>query len=208
METSLPVMNAEGQDAGSVDLNEQWLESERGEQAVHDCIVAFLNARRAGSASTKTRREVRGGGAKPYRQKGTGRARAGSVRSPLWRGGGTTFGPRPRKYVNKVNRKVKTLALRRTLAERVADEAVTVVDSIQLEEPRSRLLRDLLARLGAGQNVLVVVDKLDRNLRLAARNFTNVNVMESGSVNPYWLLRHHKVLFSKAGLESFGERLV
>lgn len=208
METKLPVVNAAGQSAGTFELDIAWLEAERGDQAVKDTVVAYLAKMRAGTAKTKNRGEVSGGGAKPWRQKGTGRARAGSNRSPIWRKGGITFGPVPRSYEKKVNRSARRLALKRTFTERVSENAVIVVDSITLAEPKTKQVVAFLNAIGAGQDVLIVVDSLENtNLQLAAGNLPGVDVMRAGAVNPYWLLIFKKIVFTKAALELFSKRL-
>ena len=207
MAKDLQILSSDGTPGETFELKDAWLELRRGGQAVHDSVVAFLAARRAGTASTKTRAMVRGGGAKPYSQKGTGRARAGSIRSPLWRGGGVIFGPHPRDFSKRINRKVRALALKRAFSERVEAGDVLVVEDISLDEPRTRLLTGLLSRIGAGQNALVVVDEVADNVRLAARNLPDVDVMQQSSVNAYWTLLFRKIVFTRAGLQGFLERL-
>lgn len=207
METNLPVISADGQSAGNVELNPKWLEAEKGEQAVHESVVAYLAGLRAGTACTKTRTHVRGGGAKPYRQKGTGRARAGSIRSPLWRGGGITFGPQPRSYAKKINRKVQKLALKRAFTERVAEGSVIIVDDVKMEEPKTKKMASYLNSVGAGDNALIVVDDYDTNTLLSVRNMMSVDVVESSALNVYNILLFGKLVFTKAGLEAFGKRL-
>jgi large subunit ribosomal protein L4 len=205
--TTLPIKNLAGAEAGVFELDDAALERQKGKQAVHDTVVAYLAAQRAGTACTKTRGEVRGGGAKPWPQKGTGRARAGSSRSPLWRGGGITFGPRPRSYRKKINQKVRQLALRRALAERVDAGEVIVVDQLELAAAKTKALRQILATLGAGDNALIVVDRLTPNLRLSVRNLPAVQAMDAASVHTYQLLLHRRVVATRAGLEALAARL-
>lgn len=225
MATTLNIKDAKGADAGSMEINEAWLEREKGEQAVKDSVVAFMAACRAGTASTKTRGKVSGGGAKPWRQKGNGRARAGSSRSPVWRGGGIAFGPQPRSYDKKVNKKVEKLALRRAFTDRVDQNEVILVDEIpdmrDNGAPKTKKMIAFLEAIGAGQNALVLdvpVDEcdceecskeLDRSysLELAANNLGSVLVMNAASVNPYYLMYFRKVVITKAGLEVLGARL-
>jgi len=204
---SLPAYTSAGEAAEPIPVDPAFLEFEKGEQAVHDAVVAFLAAQRAGSACTKRRGEVSGGGRKPWRQKGTGRARHGSIRSPLWRGGGVVFGPKPRRFTKHINKKVKRLAARRAFSERVRDGDVLVADTVDLPEPRTKLAAEFLDRLGAGRNVLIVVDEISPNLYLGTRNLPDVDVIRAAQVNAYWLLRRRKVLFSRAGLDAFVERL-
>ncbi len=204
---SLPVKNAQGQETGAVEIRPEWLEFEKGAQAVHLAVVAHRAACRSGTACTKTRSEVRGGGAKPWRQKGTGRARAGSTRSPLWRGGGTIFGPKPRDYSKKVNKKVRRLAVKRAFSERLKAGDVLVVEDIAPSRPKTREVKALLSGVGAGEHVLVVVNSPSENLKLGARNLPNVQVLPAAAVDTYRLLRYRKILFDKAGLEAFLARI-
>ncbi len=207
MENTIPILDAAGKQSAMFELDEAWLEREKGTQAVHDSVVAFLAGMRAGTACTKTRGEVRGGGAKPWRQKGTGRARAGSIRSPIFRGGGVTFGPRPRSFAKKVNRKIQKLALRRAFAARFDEGSVIIVDQININEPKTKLMISFLESIGAGQDVLLVVDQYATNMLLAARNLPGVETMTAGTVNVYWMLLFKKIVFTKAALEAFGSRI-
>jgi large subunit ribosomal protein L4 len=203
MQSTLSILNSDGTGAGSLDLQDGWIELEKGTQAVHDSVVAFMARQRAGTACTKTRAAVAGGGAKPYRQKGTGRARAGSTRSPVWVGGGTAFGPVPRSYAKKVNRKVERLALKRAFSERVNAGDVIVVADLDLAEPRTRLMAGLLKSVGAGDDALVIVDELRPEVLLAARNLPRAEVMKASMVNSYWMLLFRKVVFTRAGFDAF-----
>ena len=205
--TSLAIINEQGSAAGEVEVNEAWLEREKGQEALHDTIVAYLATKRAGTAATKNRKLVRGGGAKPYRQKGTGRARAGSNRSPIWRGGGVIFGPQPRSYAKKVNKKVRRLAMRHAFAGVVDDGKVIVLDKLEVAEPKTKALLAILNKIDAGENALIVVDTVTENLKLAGRNLPKVDVVSADNVNVYQLLLHKKVVITSAGLESLGSRL-
>ncbi len=207
METKLNTVNSAGKATGSFELDGAWLEEVKGEQAVKDAIVAFLAKNRAGTAATKTKGMVRGGGAKPWKQKGTGRARAGSIRSPLWRGGGITFGPQPRSYEKAMNHGTRRMALKRAFTERVKEGAVILVDAIELPEAKTRSMAAFLKAVGAGSDVLVVVDALTEPVARAAGNLPGVEVMKASTVNPYWLLLFKKIVFTKAALEAFGKRL-
>ena len=211
MATTLNIKDAKGADAGSFEINEAWLEREKGEQAVKDSVVAFMAGCRAGTASTKTRGKVEGGGAKPWRQKGNGRARAGSSRSPVWRGGGIAFGPQPRSYDKKVNKKVEKLALRRAFTDRIDQNEIILVDEIPdmcvNEAPKTKSVVAYLEAIGAGQNVLLLDADVECCLELAARNLGSVMVMSAASVNPYILMYFRKVVITKAGLEVLGKRL-
>ena len=208
MATTLPLVDMQGGAGTALELSEAWLVREKGDQAVKDSVVAYLAGQRSGSACTKNKKNVHGSSAKPYRQKGTGRARAGTRKSPLWRGGGVVFGPLPRSYAKRVNRKVQQLALRRAFTERVDAGDVLVVNEIAVDEPKTRKLVELLERIGAGQDALVLVDDLSANVATAARNLPCVHVMKAASVNTYLMLQFGKIVFSRAGLEALGKRLV
>ncbi len=207
MENTVPILKIDGSRAGELELKPDWIELEKGDQAVKDSVVAFLAGLRAGTGCAKTRTEVAGGGAKPFRQKGTGRARAGSSRSPIWRGGGIAFPPKPRDFSKKVNRKVQRLAMRRAFSERLAEGNVLVVDELALEAAKTKAMLAALAAIGAGDDVLVVVDEIAPDLALAARNLPGVEVMKVGAVNPYWLLLFKKVVITRAALELLGTRI-
>ena len=213
MATTFAIKGAAGEDTGTVELNEDWLEPVKGEQAVKDSVVAYLAGIRSGTASTKTRGMVSGGGSKPWRQKGNGRARSGSSRSPVWRGGGIVFGPQPRSYAKKVNRKVEKLALRRAFTERVTAGEVIVVDRIadvcdENKAPKTKKMIAFLNAVAAGDCALVLDAEVDSSVELAARNIPNVVVMKAMSVNTYMMLNYDKVVITRAGLETLGERLV
>lgn len=206
--STLSIVNQSGSAAGEVSIDDAWLEREKGEQAVHETVVAYLAGRRAGTACTKTRGKVRGGGAKPYRQKGTGNARAGSNRSPVWRGGGTIFGPQPRSYAKKVNKKVRRLALRRAFTERLDAEAVMVADSAPaLDKPSTKAVAAWLDAIGAGQHTLIIANEVSEALVHSVRNLPKVAVVPAGSLGVYQLLLHRKVLILQDAIEPLGQRL-
>lgn len=207
MATTLPVVDTQGGATASVDVNDAWLEREKGAQAVKDSVVAYLAGQRSGSACTKNKAAVSGSSAKPWRQKGTGRARAGTRKSPLWRGGGIVFGPLPRSYAKHVNRKVQRLALRRAFTDRLDAGDVIVVSDVAVSEPKTRKMVEFLSGIGAGQDALVLVDDLSPSVATAARNLPCVHVMKASSVNAYLILQFRKIVFSRAGLEAFGKRL-
>ena len=159
--SKVQVFDNTGSSSGEYEVNEKWLEREKGDQAVHESVVAYLAGERAGTAKTKTRSEVRGGGKKPFRQKGTGRARAGSTRSPIWRGGGIIFGPQPRSYKKRVNKKIKRLALRRALAERVDAGELVVVEEFSFDSPKTKNAAAFLKSIDAQDRPVVIVsDKI------------------------------------------------
>ena len=205
----LPVINISGQAKGEVEFADELLiKNGKGTQAVHDTVTAYMANQRLGTASTKQISEVHGSGKKPWKQKGTGRARAGSFASPLWRGGGVVFGPKPRDYTINVPKKVKALAFRKALSERLLAGDVVVVDELNLTSHKTKDLAGIVAALG-GKNkpTLVVTEQVDKNLKLAARNLPNVQVEPVGSVNVYELLRFEKIVTTKGALEKLGARL-
>ena len=207
MEKLLKVLNKEGQPVGEFKVEDKWIELEKGEQAVHDVVVAFRNIQRAGTASTKTRAEVRGTGAKPFRQKGTGRARQGSSKSPHYPGGGVAFGPKPRVFFNKVNKKVRKLALKRAFSERLNEAAIHVVDNIEFPDHKTKNAAQLLSNLNLDRKTLMIVKDYTDNALLATDNIQNVLLMKAGSVNVYQLLNCKNVLFSEDAIKEFVERL-
>ncbi|PAU76333.1 50S ribosomal protein L4 [Halovibrio salipaludis] len=180
---------------------------EFNESLVHQVVTAYLAAGRQGSVKQKTRSEVSGGGKKPWRQKGTGRARAGTIRSPIWRGGGTTFASRPRDYSQKVNRKMYRGALRSILSELVRQERLVVVDSITPDQPRTKVFNAKLQELGVQQDALIVSDSVERNLELASRNIPNVAVSDVRGVDPVSLVAHNHVVVTVDALKKFEEML-
>src|SRR5713226_2390981 len=179
----LPVKNIKGQDQGEIQVSFPLVDGGRGTQAVHDTIVAYRAAQRMGTACTKNVGEVAGTNKKPWRQKGTGRARAGSFQSPLWRGGGVVFGPRPRDFGKKVSRKTKQLALRKALSERLRAGDVLLLDSISLASPKTKDFLSVLKALDLKGTALIVAQQADKNLTLASRNIANVALATSDSLN-------------------------
>ena len=176
------------------------------ESLVHQVLTAYRNAGRAGTKAQKSRAEVRGGGRKPYAQKGTGQARAGSNRSPIWVGGGKTFAAKPRSFEQKVNRKMYRGALRSMLSELARTERLLVTDGIQLSEPKTKLLANQLKEWSL-PSVLIVVEATDQKLALAARNLPHVEVLEVGSLNPVSLAAYDKVLMTVGAVKLIEERL-
>jgi large subunit ribosomal protein L4 len=203
----LTIKNIQGGSAGELNLGFQPVEADKGSQAVHDVVVAYMAAQRSGTACTKTMGEVAGSGKKPWRQKGTGRARAGSFASPLWRGGGVVFGPKPRDYTKKVTKKTKQLALRKALTERLNAGEITVVDDIKLDSPKTKGFLGILNSLKVEGTTLLVTDTTNQNLILASRNVENVELAHPTSLNTYQLLRCKNVLFTRAAIEALDNRL-
>jgi large subunit ribosomal protein L4 len=176
------------------------------EALVHQVLKAYRNAARAGTKAQKSRAEVRGGGRKPYAQKGTGQARAGSIRSPIWVGGGRTFAARPRDFAQKVNRKMYRGAMRSMLSELVRQDRLFVTAEIALDAPKTKLLAGQLKSWSL-DNVLIVVEATDQKLDLAARNLPHVEVIEAGALNPLSLAAHEKVLITVGAVKMLEERL-
>jgi len=175
------------------------------EALVHQVVTAYRNAGRSGTKAQKTKAEVRGGGKKPHAQKGTGQARAGSSRSPLWVGGGVTFAAKPRSFAQKVNRKMYQGAIRSMLSELVRQERLVVADKIELDAPKTKLLATKLKGWSL-DNVLIVVEAIDEKLALASRNLPHVNVVTVASVDPVSLARHDKVLVTVGAVKQLEER--
>ncbi|MBI3769387.1 MAG: 50S ribosomal protein L4 [Deltaproteobacteria bacterium] len=172
-----------------------------------DVVRMQTASRRAGSAATKEKGEVRGGGKKPWKQKGTGRARAGSIRSPLWPGGGTTFGPHPRDYGYAIPKRARKTALRSMLAQKLREERLTIVDRIELPETKTKHFVDLLRGLGIDDSVLIVIPDADHRLELAGRNLPRVKVLRVAGLNVYDLLRYHHLVLTQAALQAITERV-
>jgi large subunit ribosomal protein L4 len=190
----------------SMDVADAVFGQDFNEALVHQVVVAFMAAGRAGTHAQKNRAAVRGGGTKPWRQKGTGRARAGTIRSPIWRGGGRTFAATTRDYSQKVNKKAYRAAIRSILSELVRQDRLLVVEGFSLQAPKTKELLGNLKTLDL-DNVLIVHDDPDENLYLAARNLNKVNVVDTAIANPVSLLAFDKVLITVAALRQFEEKL-
>jgi large subunit ribosomal protein L4 len=204
----LSVQTQSGSAAGELEVKFEVIQDNKGQQAVHDTVVAYRAGMRRGTAATKTMGDVAGTGKKPWRQKGTGRARAGSFASPLWRGGGVTHGPQPRDFSKKVNIKVKKLALRRALSERLKAGDVLVVDDLKLSSPKTKDFVALLRQLDLSDKTsLFLVGEENRNASLASRNLPGVALATGASVITYDLLKYDKLVFTKTGFEQIEARL-
>ena len=190
----------------AVNLSEVTFGREYNESLIHQVVVAYMATGRQGTKALKTRSEVRGGGAKPYRQKGTGRARAGTIRSPIWRGGGQTFAAKPRDYYQKVNKKMYRGAMRSILSELIRQDRIVVTNDFSIEGPKTKQVQSLLKDL-ALEDVLIVVEEVDDNLYLGARNLKNVEVVDVQGMNPVTLIRCKKVLFTVGALKKVEEVL-
>ena len=203
----LTIKDTNGKSAGELEVKFPLIEDGKGTQAVHDVVVAHQAAQRMGTACTKTMGEVAGSGKTPWRQKGTGRARAGSFASPLWRGGGVVFGPKPRDFGKKVSRNTKQLALRKARSERLRAGDVLLVDELKLTSPKTKEFLKLLTALELKGTALIVAQGGDQNLTLASRNVSQVRITTSESLNTYDVLRPDKLVFTRGAFEQVEARL-
>ena len=204
----ISIKNLDGKSQGELEVKFALVENGKGTQAVHDAVTAYRAAQRSGTACTKTAGEVAGTHKKPWRQKGTGRARAGSFQSPLWVGGGVVFGPKPRDFSKKISKKTKSLALRKALSERLKAGDVVVVDSFKLSTPKTKDFMNAIKALDIDGTMLVVsCGEENKNLTLASRNISFVDVTTSESLNTYDVLRPDKLLFTKSAFEKVEARL-
>ena len=202
----LQVVDQNNKKVGDIELAPEVFEVEIRPEILNLVVRAQRAAKRAGTHATKNRALKTGGGRKPWRQKGTGRARAGSVRSPLWRGGATIFGPQPRDYSFKVNKKVRKLALQMALSSRVSEEKLTVVKSIDLEEIKTKAFAAVAETLGMGKTLIVAKDA-DEKLTLSARNLPHVKVIEAEQLNVYDVLLYPELVMLEAAAQDVQERL-
>ena len=203
----LTIKDTKGNSQGELETTFTLVEGGKGTQAVHDAVVAYQAAQRMGTACTKTMGEVAGSGKKPWRQKGTGRARAGSFASPLWRGGGVVFGPKPRDFAKKVSRKTRQLAFRKALSERLRAGDVVLVDDLKLTSARTKDFIGVLSALEVKGSALIVSQATDQNLTLASRNVPNVELTTSDTLNTYDVLRPNKLVFTRGAFEQVQARL-
>ncbi|CCQ90309.1 50S ribosomal protein L4 [Nitrospina gracilis 3/211] len=204
----LEIVNTENKKVGTATLSPEVFEGPVREHLVQQYVVMQLATKRSGTASTiENRGDISGGGKKPWRQKGTGRARHGSTRSTIWRGGMTVFGPRPRAYTHKLSKKSRKLAIRSVLAERLQSNNIQVVESLNLEEPKTKQALALLGKLGLPEKTLFLVAEKNPNLELAVRNLPQVNVLSVEGVNVFDLLVHQKIVCTPDSLKKLEERL-
>lgn len=204
----LSVLNIKGEKTSDISLNKELWEMEPNDAVLYDAITLSRNSLRQGTASTKTRSEVSGGGIKPWRQKGTGRARQGSTRAPHWRHGGVVFGPHPRDYDKKMNRKERRLALKSALAYKALDNELVVVDSFKLETAKTKEVVNVLNNLKVSKNVLIVVDELDENMVLATRNLSNVILLQANEINVLDIISSDYMIITEAAVKAIEEVLV
>lgn len=203
----LTVKDLQGKELSSLDVTFPVIENGIGTQAVHDVVVAYQAAQRSGTACTKTMGDVAGSGKKPWRQKGTGRARAGSFASPLWRGGGVVFGPKPRDFSKKVTKATRQLALRKAMSERLKAGDVILVDELKLGAAKTKEFIGVLAALEVKGTALVVTAEIDQKITLASRNVPGVELTTSDFVNTYQVLKYDKLLFTRGAFEKVNQRL-
>ena len=203
----ISVKNTQGKAAGELEVKFELIENGRGTQAVHDTVVAYQAAQRMGTACTKTVGDVAGSNKKPWKQKGTGRARAGSFRSPLWAGGGVVFGPKPRSYAKKVNSRTRQLSLRKALSERLKAGDVVIVDDIKLSSPKTKEFVSVIKALEIKGTALFVSTGENKNLTMASRNLEDVTLTTSETLNTYDVLRPAKLIFTRGAFEKVEARL-
>ncbi len=199
-------MKLKTQGSGTVDVADSAFGAEFNEALVHQVVTAFLSGGRAGTKAQKNRSAVQGGGAKPWRQKGTGRARAGTIRSPIWVGGGRTFAAKPRDYSQKVNKKMYRAALRSVFSELVRQDRLVITDSIEMKAPKTKELAGMLKKLEL-DSVLIVNEAFDEKVFLSARNLPDVGICDAASIDPVVLMRFEKVLITLPALKLVEERL-
>ncbi|MCM2535526.1 50S ribosomal protein L4 [Neobacillus pocheonensis] len=201
------LLNQSGSQVGEIELNETVFGIEPNQHVLFEAIVMQRASLRQGTHKTKVRSEVAGGGRKPWRQKGTGRARQGSIRSPQWRGGGTVFGPTPRSYSYKLPKKVRRLAIKSALSSKVLDENILVLESLAFGTPKTKDFKTVLSGLSVDKKALIVTADLDENVALSARNIPGVTVVTASGINVLDVVNHEKLIMTKAAVEKVEEVL-
>lgn len=206
---TLPIYNTEGKEVDSVKLDKAVFDGTINTAAIYLAVNAYRSNQRQGLSATKTRGEVSGGGRKPWKQKGTGRARVGSIRSPLWRHGGVIFGPHPRDFSCRLPKKIKSLALKSSLNAKVKENNLMVLDGIKLEKPKTKEAAKIFSNLKIKPKIktLLLLDKLDSNLRLALRNINSLNLNLASDTHTYEVMNHQKLIITKDGLHKLTDRL-
>ena len=199
--SKLSVLNTKGEKVKDITLSKEIWGIEPNDAVLYDAITLSRNSLRQGTADTKTRSEVSGGGKKPWRQKGTGRARQGSTRAPHWYHGGVVFGPHPRDYSKKMNRKERRLALKSALAYKAIEKELIVVDNFDIQSSKTKDVKSLLANLKAEKNVLIVVDELNENMILATRNLSNVILLQANEINVLDVISADKMIITEAAVK-------
>ncbi len=201
---NVSVINMSGSEVGSIELNDAIFGIEANEHVMHLAVVQYLANQRQGTQSTKTRAEVRGGGRKPWRQKGTGRARQGSIRSPQWVGGGVVFAPKPRDYSFKMNKKVKRLALQSALSTKVQDKQVIVLEDLTLANVKTKEMAKVLENIKCGK-ALIVMDGVNKNVMLSARNIPDVKTASVNTINVHDILKYNTLVMTKEAVAKIEE---
>ncbi|MCH7731191.1 MAG: 50S ribosomal protein L4 [Candidatus Marinimicrobia bacterium] len=205
----LQVHNTNGEATSKVTVHDSVFKIEPNEDVVYRAVIAEMINSRQGTHSTKTKGEVRGGGRKPWRQKGRGVARAGSIRSPIWRGGGVTFGPKPKKYKARLPKKMKRLARRSVLSQKVKDKAIVILDEIKFDTPKTKLFLEVISNLGIEKKKITFLPwQVDRNVMLSLRNIPNVSLVRAKQVSTIDLLDCDVLLFEKKGITELNEQLL
>jgi len=211
---TLPIYNQEGKEIDSIKLNAAVFDGNVNTHAIYQAVNAFMAGQRSGTASTKTRGEVSGGGKKPWKQKGTGRARVGSIRSPLWRHGGVVFGPHPRDFSFSIPKKIKNLALRSSLNAKIKENNLLVLDALKIAQPKTKEAATVFTNLkiGPGKSkknnlALLLVDKFEPNLKNAMRNLSFLNINLASDTHAYEVMNNKKVVITKDALQALTDRL-
>lgn len=204
----MKVLNTKGEKVSDVKLNETVWAIEPNDTVLYDAITLTRNAERQGTADTKTRSEVRGGGRKPWKQKGTGRARQGSTRAPHWPGGGIVFGPHPRSYSKKMNKKERRLALKSALSYKVIGSELVIIDSLNIADGKTKTMVNILNDLKLNGNILLVVESLNENIVLATRNLPNVILLEASEINTYDVISADVMVVTSEAIKQIEEVLV
>lgn len=204
----LSVHNIKGENIGEVSLRDNIFNTKVNKYLVHQAVKRYLANRRRGTASTKNRSEVRGGGAKPWKQKGTGRARAGTNSSPIWVGGGIVFGPAPRDYSFSLPKKMKVAALKSALSDKLANKEIIIIDKLSLEENKTSKMVEILKNLQAFKKPLIITEKEDNIIALSVRNIKGAQVLPVSKINTYDLISHEKIIITKKALKRIEEVLI
>ncbi|MTI80737.1 MAG: 50S ribosomal protein L4 [Firmicutes bacterium] len=201
------VYNISGDQVGEAELNDKVWGIQPNEHVLHEAVVMQLAGRRLGTHDTKTRSQVRGGGRKPWRQKGTGRARHGTIRSPIWRGGGIVFGPHPRDYKKSLPKKVRRLAMKSALSSKMQSGDILVLESLTMEQPKTKEMVSILNTLEVGNKALVVTAEKDENVTKSARNIPGIKPLRAEGLNVYDILHHDKLVITKDAVTKVEEVL-
>ncbi|WP_390406506.1 50S ribosomal protein L4 [Lacticaseibacillus jixiensis] len=204
---NVTLFKQDGSENGTVELNDAIWAIEPNDNVVFDAVIMQRASLRQGTSKVKNRHEVSGGGRKPWRQKGTGRARQGSIRSPQWRGGGIVFGPHPRSYSYTINKKVRRLAIKSVLSQKVLDDALVVVDALAFDQPKTKAFAAALSALNVNEKALVVLEDGNDNAALAARNLPNVKVVAADGINVLDVVNHTKLILTQSALQKIEEAL-